>query len=92
MQSIALTCRQNSHASKLEPVWNAIAPGFHQCLYKNRATIFIKCLTLEAREKHLIFIRFTTNALENKHCLQKKVLKEDNIFKEIVSLSESLSL
>ena len=51
----------------------------------------MECLTLKAREKHGISTRFTTNGLESMHRLQKKkTLKEDNVLKEIVYVSESL--
>ena len=58
--------------SRLEPVWNGIAPGFHRWFEKNCAVIFMEYLTLEAREKHGISTRFTTNLLESMHRLQKK--------------------
>ena len=76
--------------SSLKPVWNGIVPGFHRWLEKNCAAIFMECLTLEAREKHGISTCFTTNVLEAMHCLQKKTLTEDDVPKEIVSISKSL--
>ena len=76
--------------SSLEPVWNGIAPGFHRWFEKTRGAISMECLTLEARKKHGISTHFTTNALESMHRLQKKTLKEDDVSKQIVSVSESL--
>ena len=76
--------------SRLEPVWNGIAQGFHRWFEKNCAVIFMECLTLEAREKHGISTRFITNLLESMHRLQKNTLKEDDAPKEIVSVSEFL--
>ena len=58
--------------SRLELVWNGIAPGFYRWFEKNCAVIFMECLTLEAREKHGISTRFSTNSLESMHRLQKK--------------------
>ena len=70
--------------------WEVIAPGFHCWFQDNRSEIFIECLVLAAREKHSITQRFSTNALEAKHRLQKKTLNEEEVPKEIVSVTECL--
>ena len=72
----------------LQAVWDNIAPGFHYWFKKRRSDIFIECLVLSSRERHGISKRFTTNGLELKHRLQKKVLTEDEV--QIVSISQSL--
>ena len=64
----------------------------HRWFEKNCAAIFMKCLTLEAREKYGISTCFTVNALEAMYYLQKKTLKEDLVPKEIVSVPESMIL
>ena len=46
--------------------------------------MFIKCLILKARERHGTSGRFTTNGLELKHCLKKKMIAQDEVLKEIV--------
>ena len=74
----------------LQAVWDNIAPGFHYWFKKRRSDIFIECLVLSSRERHGISKRFTTNGLELKHRLQKKVLTEDEVPKQIVSVSQSL--
>ena len=54
-----------------------IAPGFHHWFKKRRSDIFIDCcLVFSSRERHGISTRITTNGLELKHRLQKKVLTE----------------
>ena len=76
--------------ASLKPAWEVIAPGFHCWFQDNRSEIFIECLVLAAREKHSITQRFSTNALEAKHRLQKKTLNEEEVPKEIVSVTECL--
>ena len=74
----------------LQAVWDNIAPGFDHWFKKKRSDIFIECLVLSSRECHVIRKRFTTNGLQLKHWLQKKVLTEDKMPKQIVSVSQSL--
>ena len=76
--------------ASLKPAWEVIAPGFHCWFQHNRSEIFIECLDLAAREKHSITQRFSTNALEAKHRLQKKTLNEEEVPKEIVAVTECL--
>ena len=45
---------------------------------------------MAAREKHGISNRFTTNGLELKHRLQKKHLSENDVPKEITSVTKQL--
>ena len=71
-----------------KPAWEVIAPGFHCWFQDNRSEIFIECLVLAT--KHSITQRFSTNALEAKHRLQKKTLNEEEVPKEIVSVTECL--
>ena len=52
--------------------------------------MFMECLTLEVREKHEISTRFTANALGAMNRLKQKTLKEVDVPKEIISVSESL--
>ena len=52
--------------------------------------MFIECLILSAREHHGISGRFTTNDLELKHHLQKKMIDEDEVPKKIVEASKAL--
>ena len=52
--------------------------------------MLIECLILNARERHGISGRFTTNGLELKHRLQKKVIDEDEVPKEIFAVSKAL--
>ena len=73
-----------------KPAWEVIAPGFHCWFEDNRSEFFIKFLVLAARVKHSITQRFSTNALEAKHRLQKKTLNEEEVPKEIVAVSECL--
>jgi len=75
----------------LKSIWEDMAPGFHQWFEKNRCKVFKDCLIMSARTRHEITQRFTTNGLEAKHRLQKKVLREDRVKKEVVSVSERLS-
>jgi len=72
-------------------VWEDIAPGFWNWFDKNRSEIFKDCLVLSSRQRLGISKRFTTNGLEAKHRLQKKILKEENIAKEVVAVSETLN-
>ena len=74
--------------SSLQAVQDNIAPEFHHWFKKQRSDIFIDCLVLSSRERHGINKCFTTNGLELKHRLQKKVLTEDEV--QIVSISQSL--
>ena len=64
----------NVKLASLQAVWDNIVPGFHHW--------FKKCRSDSKR--------FTTNGLELKHRLQKKVLTEDEVPRQIVSVSESL--
>ena len=52
--------------------------------------MFIQCLILSARERHGISGRFTTNGLELKHNLQKKVIAEGKVPKKVVKVSKAL--
>ena len=52
--------------------------------------MLIECLILNARERHGISGRFTTNGLELKHRLQKKVIDEDEVPKKIFAVSKAL--
>ena len=47
-------------------------------------------MVLSSRERHGISKRFTTNGLELKHRVENKVLTEDKVPKQIVSVSQSL--
>ena len=76
--------------ASLEAVSDNIASGFHHWFKKWKSDIFIDCLVLSSREPHSISKRFTTKGLELKHRLQKKVLTEDEVPRQIVSVSESL--
>ena len=76
--------------ASLKSAWEVIAPGFHCWFQDNRSEIFIERLVLAAREKHSITQRFSTNALEAKHRLQKKTLNEKEVSKEIVAVTECL--
>ena len=76
--------------ASLKPAWEVIGPGFHCWFQDNRSKIFIECLVLAAREKHCITQRFSTNALEAKHRLQKKTLNEEKNPKELVAVTECL--
>ena len=51
--------------------------------------MFIQCLILSARECHGISGRFTTNGLELKHNLHKKVIAEDKVPKKVVKVSKA---
>ena len=74
----------------LQAVWDNIARGFDHWFKKRRSDIFLECSVLSSRECHVIRKRFTTNSLQLKHRLQKKVLTEDKVPKQIVSISQSL--
>lgn len=74
----------------LRPIWENLAPGFTDWFRKNRVEKFNECLVIEAREEHGIEKRYTTNALENQHRIEKKELKEDQIPKHMVAVSEKL--
>ena len=52
--------------------------------------IFIDCLILNSRGRHGISKLLTTNGLKLKHWLQEKVLTEDEVPKQIVSVSQLL--
>ena len=75
----------------LQPVWDNIVRGFHHWFKQWRSEMFIECLVLSARERQLISGRFTTNGLELKHRLQKKMIDEDEASKEIVEVSKVLN-
>ena len=53
--------------------------SFQHWLKQWRSKKFIECLILSAREHHGISGRFTTNDLELKHHLQKKMIDEDEV-------------
>ena len=74
----------------LQAVWDNIARGFDHWFKKRRSDIFLECSVLCSRECHVIRKCFTTNSLQLKHQLQKKVLTEDKVPKQIVSVSQSL--
>ena len=74
----------------LQAVWDNIAPGFHHLFKKWMSDIFIDCLILNSRGRHGISKLLTTNGLKLKHWLQEKVLTEDEVPKQIVSVSQSL--
>ena len=44
--------------------------------------MLIECLILSVRERHEIRVRFTTNGVELKHCLQKKMITKDEVPKQ----------
>ena len=52
--------------------------------------MFIECLILSVRERHGISGRFTTNGLELKHRLQKRMIAEDEVPKEMIEVSKAL--
>ena len=54
--------------------------------------MLIECLILRVREHHEIRVRFTTNGLELKHCLQKKMIAKDEVPKKTVEISKVLNL
>ena len=56
----------------LKLAWEVVAPGFHCWFKNNRSETFIECLVLAPREKYSIEQRFSANAPETKHRLQKK--------------------
>ena len=74
----------------LQAVWDNIAPGFHHLFKKWMSDIFIDCLILNSRGRHGISKLLTTNGLKLKHWLQEKVLTEDEVPKQIVSVSQLL--
>ena len=74
----------------LQPVWDNIVPGFQHWFKQQRSEMFIQCLILSARECHGISGRFTTNGLELKHNLHKKVIAEDKVPKKVVKVSKAL--
>ena len=74
----------------LQAVWDNISPGFHDQFKKRTSDIFIDCLILNSRGRHGISKLFTTNGLELKHWLQKKVLTENEVPKQIVSVCQLL--
>ena len=74
----------------LQAVWDNIAPGFYHWFKKWRSDIFISWLVLSSIERHDISKRFTTKGLELKHRLQKEVLTEDEVPKQIALVSQSL--
>ena len=74
----------------LQPVWDNNVPGFHHCFKQWRSEMFIECLILSTRERHRISGRFTNNGLELRHRLQKKMIAEDEVVKEIVEVSKAL--
>ena len=61
-------------------------PDFHHWFKHWRSEMFIECLVLSARERHGISGRFTSNGLKLKHRLQKKMIDEDEVPKEIVEV------
>ena len=65
----------------LEPVWDNIVSGFHHCFKQRRSELFIAYLILSARERRGIIGRFTTNGLELKYCLQKKMKYQKKLSK-----------
>ena len=81
----------NVKLASFQAVWDNIAPGFQHLFKKWRSEdIFIDCLILGSRKRHGISKRLTTNGLELKHQLQKKVLTDDEMPKQIASVSQSL--
>ena len=75
----------------LQFAWDNIVNGFHHWFKQWRSEMFIECLILSAiKEHHGISRRFTTNGLELKQYLQKKMIDEDEVPKEIVSVSKAL--
>ena len=75
----------------LQFVWDNIVKGFHHWFKQWRSEIFIECLILSAiRDRHGISRRFTTNGLELKQCLKKKIIDEDEVLIEIVAFSKAL--
>ena len=75
----------------LKDIWEDIVPGFHEWFTANRSEVFIECLTIEARRNLNIKDRYYTNALGNKHKLQKKKIFEAGIHKEIAAVSKQLN-
>ena len=80
----------NIKLTSLQVVWDNIVPGFHKWFKKWRSDISIDCLNLSSRQHHGISKGFITNRLELKHRLQKKVLTENKVPKQIASVSQSL--
>ena len=75
----------------LQFVWDNIVNGFYHWFKQWRSEMFIECLILSAiRECHGISRRFTTNGLELKQCLKKKMIYEDKVPKEIAAVSKAL--
>ena len=90
MLKMKMTSILNLPVASLQTVWDNIAPGFRHWFKKWRSEIFIDFLVLSSTERHGIRKCFTTNGLELKHRLQKKVLTEGEVPKQIVSVSEPL--
>jgi hypothetical protein len=76
--------------ASLKPVWDEIAPGFHQWFKNHRSKMFKDCLVLSARENLGINGRFYTNGLELKHKLQKKNMREEDVPKEVAAVTLQL--
>lgn len=74
----------------LRTIWESLVPGFHSWFMSKRVSIFEECLAFEARQKLNGQSRFYTNALENKHKMQKKALFDAGISKEVVTVSREL--
>uniref|UniRef100_A0A7M5X2F9 Uncharacterized protein n=1 Tax=Clytia hemisphaerica TaxID=252671 RepID=A0A7M5X2F9_9CNID len=80
----------SARIENLRPTWENLAPGFTDWFRKNRVEKFNECLVIEARDAHGITKRYTTNALENQHRIERKELKEDQIPKHMADVSEKL--
>ena len=74
----------------LRSVWEHKAPGFHEWFIKNRSHQFKESLVMSSRKRLGIEGRFYTNGLELKHKLQKKRLREADIAKEVLAVTEQL--
>ena len=74
----------------LKTVWKNRAPGFHDWFKKNRSENFKASLVLSSRESLGIEGRFYTNGLELKHKLQEKRLREAQVPREVLRVTEEL--
>ena len=74
----------------LKTVWQQGAPGFHEWFKKNQTEKFKASLILSSRQSLGIEGRFYTNGLELKHKLQKKMLREAQVPREVSCVTEEL--
>lgn len=74
----------------LKPIWDSLAPGFHDWFLKHREEIFKKNLVQTARVKHNVTGRYYSNGLESHHRLIKKELSENGNPKSVEKVNEIL--